>query len=205
MAKYWTKQFKNIFFTGLPAAGKTSFGKEYAHFSDRHFVDFEHYIESYKHKTIAELVLEHGMEGFRNIEFAMLERLERYQNHVIALGSGTLSSLEQIYFARRVGLIVWVHTPIPTLTKRILEEQANPKSGRVRPLFSDLHTAEKVTAQLEELLEENRKYYEQADTILNTEFSSYDNLKLQLSLVEKRASNRNYMADVRTIMREKNP
>lgn len=199
MSKYWARRFKNVLITGLPASGKSSFARAYAHHSGRNFLDFDALLEHHARKSIAEIFAQDGEEGFRRFEDKILRRIGRYHNYVIALGGGTLNSDDNLQFARKLGLIVFLQTPIANIVQRIERDKQMPKA-RVRPLFASLATPELVAEKVQELWEIRQPFYEEADVILNTEFSTNDTLKLQLGLVERKSNNRHYMDDVRAIM-----
>lgn len=197
MTKYWAKRFKNIILTGMPGAGKSAFGKIYALHSERFFLDFDAYVENITKKTIPQIFIEEGEEGFRTLEEKILHKLERRHNFVIAMGGGTLQKPECIQFARRLGLIVFLDTPIEKLSNRIWNEKEK------RPLFKECQTYEQLTQKLEELRQARMSAYEESDVIIKTEFNTLDTLTLHLANIEKRAGNREYMNDIYNIMNKK--
>lgn len=199
MSKYWARRFKNVLITGLPASGKSTFARAYAHHSGRNFLDFDALLEHHARKPIAEIFAQEGEEGFRRFEDKILKRIGRYHNYVIALGGGTLAHEENLQFARKLGLIVFLQTPIANIVKRIEHDKQQPKA-RVRPLFATLATTELVTQKVQELWEQRQAFYEEADVLLSTEFSTIDTLKLQLGIIERKSNNRHYMDDVHAIM-----
>ncbi|BBH52517.1 shikimate kinase [Fluviispira sanaruensis] len=197
MTKYWAKKFKNIVLTGMPGAGKTSFGRIYADMSDRLFLDFDAFIESTTRKSIPQLFELEGEEGFRRLEEKILHKLERRHNFVIAMGGGTLQKSENLNYARRLGLIVTLKTPLDIICQRIFAVKEN------RPLFMHCKTLEQVQEKVNSLWEERKESYEQADVVIETAYNSMDTLKMHLSMIERRADNREYMQDVYNIMNKK--
>ena len=194
MTKYWAKRFRNSIITGMPASGKSSFGKIYAQHSDRFFLDFDNFLESITKKTIPQIFDQEGEEGFRALEEKVLLKLERRHNFVIAMGGGTLVKPENISFARKLGLIVHLHLTPTEIAKRIF---ANKES---RPLFAKYNSIQEIENKVFELLELRKHAYEQSDVIIDTTYNTMDSIKMHLALIEKRANNRDYMQDVYHIM-----
>lgn len=197
MTKHWAKRFRNIILTGMPASGKSAFGKIYAQHSDRFFLDFDSFMESTTRKTIPQIFEQEGEEGFRTLENKLLLKLERRHNFVIAMGGGTLIQPENIAFARKLGLIVMLHLAPPELAKRIFLQK------ETRPLFSNCNTLLEVENKVIELYEQRKHAYEQSDVIIDTTYNTIDSLKMHLALIERRANNREYMHDIYNIMNRK--
>jgi shikimate kinase len=194
MTKYWAKRFRNIILTGMPASGKSTFGRAYAQHSDRFFLDFDNFIETTTKKTIPQIFAQEGEKGFRDLEDKILQKLERRHNFVIAMGGGTLTKPENISFARKLGLIVMLELAPAELAKRIFPIK------ETRPLFSICNNLLEVENKVIELYEKRKSVYEQADVIMNTTYNTIDSLKMHLALIERRANNREYMNDVYNIM-----
>jgi shikimate kinase len=194
MTKYWAKRFRNIILTGMPASGKSAFGKVYAQHSDRFFLDFDSFIESTTKKTIPQIFEHEGEEGFRALEDKILQKLERRHNFVIAMGGGTLIKPENISFARKLGLIVMLDLSPLELAKRIFPHK------ETRPLFSSCSNLLDIENKVKELYEKRKNSYEQSDVIMDTTYNTIDSLKMHLALIERRANNREYMHDVYNIM-----
>ncbi|APJ03242.1 shikimate kinase [Silvanigrella aquatica] len=197
MTKYWAKRFRNIILTGMPASGKTTFGKIYAQHSDRFFLDFDNFIETTTRKTIPQIMEQEGEEGFRELENKILLKLERRHNFVIAMGGGTLVNPENLSFARRLGLIVMLHLDPKEIAKRIFPTK------ETRPLFSKLNTIEDIEKKVNELWELRKESYEQSDVIIDATYNTIDSMKMHLALIERRANNREYMHDVYNIMNKR--
>jgi shikimate kinase len=198
MVKYWAKKFKNILLTGMPAAGKTTFGKIYALHSDRFFLDFDHFLESMTKKTITQIFQQEGEERFRVIEEKVLRKLERRHHFVIALGGGTLIQPHNIAFARKLGLIVTLSAKPDELAQRIFSQKEK------KPLFLDCLSQEAVERKINTLLKTREDAYNQSDVMLDTSYNTLDSLKMHLSLIEKRANYKEYMQDIQNIMNKKN-
>ena len=188
MFKNMPKRFKNILLIGMPGSGKSSFGKAYAIYSGRYFLDFDNFFEYITKKKITDVFQKEGEEAFRALEEMVLKKLEKKHNYVMAMGGGTLCNEHNFEFARRLGLIVYLDTPLDVLTKRI--ENDKFYKIRTRPMFDGLVKTEEIQTKIDELWEKRKEFYEKSYIHLNTEFSSLDNLKLQLGLYEKKTIER---------------
>lgn len=197
MTKYWAKKFRNIILTGMPATGKTLFGKIYAQHSERLFLDFDSYIESTTKRTIQHIFTHEGEEGFRNLEEKILLKLERRHNFVIAMGGGTLLKPESLAFARKLGLIVTLDLELNEIAKRIFAQKDS------RPMFSHCQSLDEVQLLVNEMYIQRKEAYEQADVVINATYNTLDTLKLHLALIERRANSRDYMQDIFNIMNKK--
>lgn len=196
MSKNISKGYRNIILVGMPCSGKSTLGKTYAHHTHRAFLDFDQFVERSMGKPIAKVFTEEGEGFFRSIENKCLKKIERRQNHVIALGGGTLCSSENLEMARTLGLVVFLDTPLDILANRLF---LNPGA---RPLFADLCDLQDAKSRVTELWEQRQSWYVQADVILVTQFSSVDNLKLQLGAVEQRAFSKEYQRNLSAITGE---
>ena len=196
MAKNMARGYRNIVLVGMPGTGKSTFAKSYAHLTRRSFLDFDRFVERFAGKTIPQIFSEDGEDAFRALEQKCLRKMERRQHSVIALGGGTPCSPENLELARSLGLVVLLETPLEILAQRLYSEK------ETRPLFAAMQSLEETIARVQELWEQRKTWYEQADLFLQTGFSSIDNLKLQLSVYEQRAFSRDYQRDVVAILGE---
>ena len=64
-----------IFLIGYMGAGKTTLGKAFAREMSLNFIDLDWFIEERFHKTVQQLFLERGEDGFRELERKMLHEV----------------------------------------------------------------------------------------------------------------------------------
>ena len=181
---------KNIFLCGMPASGKSTFGRIYARHSYRVLMDLDRLIVQKTKKKIPDIFRESGEEGFRSVEHDVLMSLKERYATVIALGGGALLDPRHIEFVKSMGYLVYLKTPLETLMKRIQEAK------ETRPLFAELQTEAALKERLTEMLAQRGPAYEQADVTLNTDFSSIDTLKFELEDFEKRHASKAYLAEL---------
>ena len=79
----------NVTLIGMPGAGKSTLGVVLAKKLGKRFVDTDLLIQEGTGKLLSELLEEHGVDGFIDIENKILRGLE-CENHVIATGGSAV-------------------------------------------------------------------------------------------------------------------
>lgn len=74
---------------GYMGAGKTTLGKAFAREMSLNFIDLDWFIEERFHKTVQQLFLERGEDGFRELERKMLHEVAEFEDVVVSTGGGT--------------------------------------------------------------------------------------------------------------------
>lgn len=189
------RKFKNIFLVGMPGSGKSTLGKSFAYLTQRNFLDLDRYIEDVTQKKISEIFETEGETSFRETEARVLRKLGRLQNHVIALGGGTLCFADNLQFVQQLGVVVWVDADLVTLAQRIFAQ----KEIKKRPLFNDAQTVADIKARVSELLSNRLEFYERADLKLSSAHSSVDTLSLELLELEQKTFYRDYQRVVAAV------
>lgn len=142
----------NLYLIGMMGSGKTTIGKLLAERIGYRFFDTDATIESVAGQSIPEIFAESGESGFRDLESQVLAELSAYGHLAIATGGGIV--LRRTNWSRlHYGLTVWLDVPVGQLYQRLQSESEN------RPL---LQTAD-PQGRLQELLEQRRSLYAQAD------------------------------------------
>lgn len=78
-----------IFIIGMPASGKTTFGRALARRLGREFIDLDFCITQRFRASVAEIFARDGEEAFRRREAAMLREVGEMEDVVVACGGGT--------------------------------------------------------------------------------------------------------------------
>lgn len=157
---------KNIVLVGLMGSGKSAIGRTIAKKLGRRFIDTDRYIERKAGETIAEIFDVEGENKFRAFEKEVIKKISQYVGIVIATGGGAIKDPENFRYLKESGWIIALYASPETLYKRI-------EGKRVRPL---LLKEEDPVKKLEEILNERKVMYSQADFQVNTEEKEIDQI-----------------------------
>jgi len=136
-----------IFITGMPASGKSTFGKSVADHLGLPFYDLDELIEA-KGRSIEELFAESEAE-FRAVEEETLsEFMEKQDNgsFCLALGGGTLELEGVIELLKEKGILIFLAADIDEISERL----SLKKEAERRPMFIDLNS-EQIGSELKKI------------------------------------------------------
>lgn len=152
---------QHVFLTGFMGSGKTTAGKVLAPLLKTRFFDLDEYLEKKEGRDIPTIFEEDGEETFRKLETNYLKDLLKLKDpHIISLGGGTVCFNNNLDAIKKNGTLVYIELPVPVLAERIQE------SKTTRPLLKSLPSVELIK-NIEEILSERKKFYEQAHIIIN--------------------------------------
>ena len=161
-----------IFLTGFMASGKTTLGPILAGELGFAFTDLDTRIEATSGLRIVEIFDRQGEAAFRALEKKVLRDTRAATDMVFALGGGALADEENLSFALRHGLVVYLCATEDTLAGRLEKEAAG------RPLFNDETgqpmASSSVRRVIRKLMESRERYYRQAHVIFNVDRLSID-------------------------------
>lgn len=106
---------KNIIFVGLPGCGKTTIAKVVAAKLGRPCIDVDRLIEMKAGVPVATIFSAYGERYYRELETETLRKITRNGGQVIATESGAVMSLENQYYLRQNGYIVWLSRDLSEL------------------------------------------------------------------------------------------
>ena len=150
---------KNIVLIGMPGAGKSTVGVVLAKVVGHKFVDSDLVIQEQTGKLLHELITEHGLEGFLEIENQTNASLD-LTNAVIATGGSVIYGEEAMKHLREIGLVVYLKLSLESIAERLGDLQQRG-------------VALKDGYGLKELYEERVPLYEKyADVIMDCEEKS---------------------------------
>lgn len=144
-----------IFIIGMPASGKTTFGRALARRLGRDFIDLDFYISQRFRMSIAEMFTRHGEELFRAREAAMLREVAQMQNVVIACGGGTPCFGSNMDCMLASGLTVCLNASAERLIQRM-----QLAAGR-RPLVNG-KSPDEMRSYIDSTLQCRRPFYARA-------------------------------------------
>ena len=157
----------NVVLIGFMGSGKSSVGKVLADKLERNFIDMDDEIEVGEDKTINQIFNEYGEEHFRELETSYLEKLLTKKNKVIATGGGVILKEENISILKRIGTVVFLHTPYEQLL-------GNLRGDSVRPLLKDVDHETDDQEFIE--FERNLIYFEASNMIIQTKDKSVEEI-----------------------------
>jgi shikimate kinase len=167
----------NLYLTGMPGSGKTTWGKKIATTYHLPFFDLDHQVEQQYSKTITLIFEEEGEAGFRRLESEALRTLvfNNPQPLVLSCGGGTTINNGNFSLLKNSGYIVYLKATTETLLNNLRKSIAS------RPLLnpSDLES------RLNQLYEQRRNVYDQADYTLQVENLSIQHFDPILQLCTK--------------------
>lgn len=147
-----------IFLVGMPAAGKTYWGRLISHTCNMGFVDMDEYLEETYGHTIPYIFQQEGETSFRKKEQAVLQKIiaGAGSNTIVACGGGTVAFFNNIDIMKKAGCVIYLQAEPELLLSRI-ENDGN------RPLFQN---GINVKQKIESLLRERTPFFEQAHHII---------------------------------------
>lgn len=148
---------KNIVLIGFMGTGKSSVGKLLAYRLGKSFIDIDRKIEKEFGITIPEIFAQFGEESFREKEQAVVAKIARYKNVVIATGGGVVLNPRNMELLRQKGIIVSLAANPDIILERTSRRPTRP-----------LLQCESPRQVIEEMLAKRRHLYEQADIQIDT-------------------------------------
>ena len=157
----------NITLIGMPGSGKSTVGVVLAKRLGRRFVDSDLVIQERHGKLLHELITEHGVEGFWQIESNVNASLN-LENSIIATGGSACYEPEGMQHLRDISTVVYLKLPYEEVG---VSKIVSVKLAEVEQRLGDLN-ARGVTLQpgqtLRDLYEERTPLYEKyADLIID--------------------------------------
>jgi len=161
---------KLYFLIGMPACGKSFYGKNISDYYQLNFIDLDKHIESIEQTTIATLFASYGENHFRELEHRHLLELTKNinQDTIIACGGGTPCFYNNLLIMKTLGVVIYLKTSIKVLLERLRNDTT------IRPLLNNA-----PEHQLNLLLEQRQAFYEQANYIWDTD----DNIITQFKTI----------------------
>jgi len=154
---------------GMMGSGKTTIGRALAALSERPFVDLDHEIEAFRHKTIAQIFEENGEESFREMEFETLVRVVDEVPAVIATGGGAVQTQRNRDLLWPRSHVIYLRASLDRLWERV-------RRSRNRPLLQQADPR----AVLAGLLESREEHYLSAHRVVDVDHHAPEAIARQI-------------------------
>lgn len=106
---------QNIVLIGMPGSGKSTVGRQLAEIMGAEFLDTDQEIVEKDGRTIPQIFMEEGEQGFRDLETAAICQVAARQHAVIATGGGAILRKENMQLLRQNGRIYFIDRPLEAL------------------------------------------------------------------------------------------
>ncbi len=146
---------RRIFLIGYMGAGKTTLGVALAQELGMEFIDMDWYIEQRYHKTVRELFVERGEDGFRMIEQHVLREIGEFENVIVATGGGAPCFYNNMDYMNQMGETVFLDVTTEVLFLRLREAK------QTRPILMN-KTDEQLKDFIHVALQQRMPFYSQA-------------------------------------------
>lgn len=163
---------RNIVLIGFMGTGKTTIGRLLASRLGYLFLDSDKKVEYESNMTIREIFELHGEGYFRQKEEAVIAKLARYHNVVIATGGGVVLSNENMRRLKKNGIIITLTASLETILERTARRTT-------RPLLLDFLEREEI---VNKLLHEREELYQKADFSIDTTHHSPQHIITEIML-----------------------
>ncbi|MEM6298515.1 MAG: shikimate kinase [Bacteroidota bacterium] len=170
-------QAERVYLVGMPASGKSTWGKKLAMAWRWEFVDLDEDIERAANQKIPQIFSEHGEDYFRKLEREAVLRTKSLSQTVIATGGGAPYFFDNMDFINAQGISVFLDTTLDTLLER-LQYKAN-----TRPLFPK-NDLTKLRAQVRKKYRDRRPFYQKAHLTLSEATLTLQELSAALQFFE---------------------
>ena len=136
-------------------AGKTTVGRALSKELGIPFYDLDWYIENRRRKTVSEIFVEQGEEGFRKIEHNMLHEVAEFEDVIISCGGGTPCFYDNIDYMNQQGQVVYLKATPEVLYQHLIMGKGD------RPLLKGKSKEELMTF-ITEQLKQRETFYSKA-------------------------------------------
>ena len=178
MFKFSQIKKRNICIIGLMGSGKSMIGRDLSKYLKIKFFDTDKEIELLTKKSINAVFNQNGERYFREIEEKICMKLLNSKNCVISLGGGSIINKKIQKEIKKNSYSIYLKVKLSNLLTRL-------QTSKKRPLLNLNQNKKEI---LEKLFHDRRRYYEEADFIVNNNYDKLyvlEKIKTKLQNYEK--------------------
>jgi shikimate kinase len=118
----------NILLCGMPGSGKSYFGAKAAQKLNWPFIDTDEWVISFYGKQVScrEIVIQEGIDFFREMETEVLKKISFSQYIIVATGGGVLDKEENIEILKNLGRLIYLQADPEVILERLLSKSTLP-------------------------------------------------------------------------------
>jgi shikimate kinase len=160
----------NIVLIGFRGTGKSTIGKLLSNHLKRDFIDTDEYIVNSTEKTIKDIFLERGEEGFRTIEAEAVAVVSKMDNQIISAGGGVILNNKNVINLKNNGTLVLLQATPEIIHKRLSLDE---KTADQRPSL----TGKEAFEEIKHLIHKRLPLYDKAaDHTIDTSHKSREEI-----------------------------
>jgi shikimate kinase len=137
--------------------GKSVVGRKVSQYLRMDFIEMDEVITKRENKPINQIFKEEGEEYFRDLEKDLIEELSQENNLVVSCGGGVVLDENNVKRLKESGVMICLWANPQAIYDRV-------KAQKHRPLLN----VSNPKAEIEELLDYRRPFYEKADHHIDT-------------------------------------
>lgn len=153
---------ENLYLIGFMGSGKSTVAKVFQDEYHMTLVEMDAEIVKQENREISEIFAREGEEYFRDLETALVKKIQIGKNQVVSCGGGAVLRNENIAMMKASGKLVLLRAKAETILERV-------KGNSDRPLLNGNMNVEYIAG----LMEKRRAIYEAAaDLVIDTDGKS---------------------------------
>lgn len=149
-----------IYLIGMPASGKSTFGKLLAEKLNYSFLDVDALIEQNATSTIPTIFETKGENFFRELEKNALTTTFNLEKTIVSTGGGTPCFFDNLEKMKENGIVCFLNIELEVLAKRTFEAQQKQQDNR--PLFKNSTSFEELYQLVSQKWNIRKEFYRQA-------------------------------------------
>jgi len=165
---------KSLVLIGFMGTGKSTLGRALSGRLGLPLVDLDTIIVQEQQMEIEEIFARQGETAFRQMEHEALCRYAVQPNLILSPGGGAVLRAENRAVLREHCLVISLFAQPEIILQRVEQD------ATVRPVLEQREAGQSKLARIEQVLEQRRACYQEADLLLDTSHASVEQLTAQV-------------------------